>query len=257
MEYPLGEIMASRPRINREEFVDTVLQFQAYLTSNDKWVSEDIPSEFFDSPYEEYIDSKINSARYTMSVWENDLDTPCQYYIDAKEKLEAYEQQKFKSCPMSDTFMDKFKYWIVDNCLKEWKSFLSAKRQKKLKSNRRKKQVTLASDVFYRLSKLRKDLNLSIDDVMIALLNSSEEGNKPIAYKNNITNSHEYAAAQQRIMELKDVHPESYFMSEMKSLKTKSEEFLNTVTGKEMLRNDKRDKIHQKKEEIHWANSNE
>lgn len=245
--------MVSRPRIKREEFVETVSQFHTYLTSNDKlrW-SDNIPSEFFDSPFEEYIDIEIALAKRYMSLWKDDIHGD--NYKSSKEKLEACELQKLEAHPMPETFMDKFKDWVVEHCSKEWKSFLSARRQKKLKAKKCKKQVTLASDVYYRLADYRKDLNLSIDDAMIALLDGHQEGNINIAHKGNITNSYEYVAAQQRILELKDMPRAAHgYISDVKSLKAKSEAFLNTEPGKQMLRNNKRDKAHQLEEIERWA----
>ena len=64
--------MTSRPRIKREDFVVTVSEFRSYITSNDKWVSEEIPSEFFGADYEEYVDVEIESAKRSMSVWSDE-----------------------------------------------------------------------------------------------------------------------------------------------------------------------------------------
>jgi predicted CopG family antitoxin len=244
--------MVSRPRIKREEFVETVSQFQAYLTSNDKlrW-TEEIPSEFFGADYEEYVDVDIVSAKNSMSVWGDEIHGD--YYKKSKAKLEACELLKIDALPMPEAFMDRFKDWVVGHCSKEWKSFLNARRQKKLKSNRSKKQVTLASDVYYKLANFRKDLNLSIDEAVAALLDGHQDGNTDIASKANITNSYEYVAAQQRILELKDMHPDSYYISDVKSLKAKSEAFLKTKPGEQMLRNNKHDKAYQLEEIERWA----
>lgn len=246
--------MVSRPRIKREEFVETVSQFQAYLTSNDKWVSEEIPSEFFGADYEEYVDVDIASAKNSMSVWSDEAHSD--YYKSAKAKLEAYEllKQSDETQPMPEVFMDRFKDWVVEHCSKEWKSFLSARRQKKLKSNRSKKQVTLASDVYYKLANFRKDLNLSIDEALVALLDGHQDGNTDIASKANITNSYEYIAAQQRVLELQDMPIQSHgYASDVKSLKAMSEAFLKTEPGKLMIRINRDDKDFQLEERERWA----
>ena len=159
--------MTSRPRIKRENFVVTVSQFRSYIESNDKCVSEEIPSEFFGADYEEYVDVDIASAKNSMSVWSDEKHSP--YYNSSKEKLEACELLKIDAIPMPEAFMDKFKDWVVEHCSKEWKSFLSARRQKNLKANKRKKQVTLASDAYYKLANFRQDQNLSIDDTVSTL----------------------------------------------------------------------------------------
>jgi hypothetical protein len=244
--------MTSRPRIKREDFVGTINQFQAYLTSNDKlrW-EKGVPSEFFRADYEEYVDADIAKAKHSMSVWSD--ETHSQYYNEAQSKLEACELLKADATPMPEEFMDRFKDWVVECCSKEWKSFLSARRQKNLKAKSRKKQVTLASDVYYKLANFRKDLNLSIDEALAALLDGHQDGNTDIASKANITNSYEYVAAQQRILELKDMHPDSYYIDEVKSLKAKSEAFLKTKPGEQMLRNVKRDKAYQLEEKERWA----
>jgi macrodomain Ter protein organizer (MatP/YcbG family) len=243
--------VTSRPRIKREDFVVTVSEFRSYITSNDKWVSEEIPSEFFGADYEEYVDVEIESAKRSMSVWSDEAHS--HHYNDAKEKLEASELLKIDAVPMPEAFMDQFKDWVVEHCSKEWKSFLSARRQKNLKAKNRKKQVTLASDVYYKLANFRKDQNLSIDDAVSTLLDGHQNGNLCISNKASITNSYEYVAAQQRILELKDVNPRSQYIGARKSLEAMSEAFLKTEPGKQMLRNKKQDEAWLLEDQEFWA----
>jgi hypothetical protein len=245
--------MVSRPRIKREKFVETVSQFQAYLTSNDKlrW-TEEIPSEFFGADYEEYVDVDIASAKNSLSVWSD--ESHGDYYKQSKEKLEACEMLKIDALPMPEAFMDQFKDWVVEHCSKEWKSFLSARRQKNLKAKNSKKQVTLASDVYYKLANFRKDLNLSIDEAVAALIDGHQNGHVNIAHRGSITNSYEYVAAQQRILELQDMPIQSHgYASDVKSLKAMSEAFLKTEPGKLMIRINRDDKDFQLEERERWA----
>ena len=108
--------------------------------------------------------------------------------------------------------------------------------------------------MYYKLANFRKDLNLSIDEALAALLDGHQDGHINIAHKGNITNSYEYVAAQQRILELQDMPVESHgYISDIKSLKAKSEAFLKTEPGKLMLRMNKDDKDFQLEEIERWA----
>ena len=244
--------MTSRPRIKREDFVETVSQLHSYITSNDKlkW-EEGIPAEFFGADYEEYVDANIASAKNSLSVWSD--ETHSSYYNEAKKKLESCELLKVDATPMPEAFMDRFKDWVVEHCSKEWKSFLSARRQKNLKAKNSKKQVTLASDVYFKLANFRKDQNLSIDDAVSTLLDGHQDGYLCISNKASITNSYEYVAAQQRILELKDVNPRSQYITARKSLEAMSEAFLKTEPGKQMLRNKKQDEAWLLEDQEFWA----